>query len=139
MVVFVAVAVRLTCSRVMPEGIALTLNVHVALTASTRLAVQALELRVKSAVSVPVMVMGLETANVTDTLPLFVTVPVTVALVCPCTVLDKISGRGVISRLGVDTAVPVAVNVAEALAVVEEKVAVADSAPMIDGVTLRDF
>src|ERR1700688_4533892 len=123
----------------MPEGIALTLNVHVALTASTRLAVQALELRVKSAVSVPVMVMGLETANVTDTLPLFVTVPVTVALVCPCTVLDKISGRGVISRLGVDTAVPVAVNVAEALAVVEEKVAVADSAPMIDGVTLRDF
>lgn|ERR1700722_5644266 len=54
-------------------------------------------------------------------------------------VLDKISGRGVTSRLGLETGVPVAVKLADVLAVVAENVAVADSAPMMEGVTIMDF
>lgn len=66
----------------MPEGTALTLKVQVPPTINTKAGVQALELSEKSAAKVPLIVMGV-LPNVTETLPLFVTVPVTVGLVCP--------------------------------------------------------
>jgi len=77
--------------------------------------------------------------NVSETLPLFVTVAVTDALVEPTKVSANVTGRGVTRMLGADAAVPVAVKVAEALAVVEEKVTVPDSAPTMEGVTMTGF
>lgn len=133
--VVVPVMVRFAVLAPAAAGPNVTLMVQVPATTSTNPGVQVVPELWKSAAFVPVTVTGV-TASVTVTLPLFVTVAAIGLLVEPTLVLGKATGRGVISRLGLFTAVPVMARVAVALVVVAEKVTVADSAPTIDGVPL---
>jgi hypothetical protein len=115
-------------------GVKVNVTVHVTPAPSTKPFEQVPPVFVKSAAFVPVKVKnGVD--SVSETPPLFVTVAVTAALVVPIVVVGKATGRGVIKRLAV--LCPVMVRLAVAVVVVALNVAVADSAPTMEGTPWR--
>lgn len=124
------VTFRFAVSGPLIVGVKVNVTVHVTVEAKTKPFEQVPPVLVKSAELVPVSVKN-GVASVSDTAPLLVIVAVTAALVVPIVVTGKGTGRGVIKRLAV--VCPVMVRLAVAVVVVALNVAVADSAPTIDG------